>query len=1045
MSDRCGITPLPITLEVNDTPSSLRVPYTPLEVTYDPSLSIVSDPQQQKQSQIQQPLQQELASFVAERADYTLYGASIIAVNANFIVYAVKNGLIRILSRHSTTLSLLRLHKNEIVSDIQFFHDGEYLATVSATASSATSGDGTLSSRVIVWRVYPRGDIIVTEPMLEIRSTTKKMVRVVWHPRTPNQFFIIHSCIADIKTMMATLVETTNIATTNDPHAVADFQTFSSLQPNGKMMVGIRNVHMNASLHDLAWSGVDINCVMVGYGNGDLIIYDLNASHIHPSVLDAPQCVSESGILHKISQPSSINRCLLLPHYDAVHTNITTTADSTSTKHMYTSCFVTGSGDNNSTLTLWSSMTLNSKPMVLQTIHIATSPPDMVRSYVLNTCYGPSTSTSTTPPPPSCFILAGCREVGRVYAFHIQAQWSNPSHEEPNPRVLLLGTNYVVPFITKYPILSCNITCAPSTNTNDYDDLEDEDLANGNNISTSINFDMKLFVYQTAAVQCLQLTSQMCWPPTVSYTATTPGVTVQRTSNGDVVLETQHNPTSTAMTEIHPIDDFEEYEIDETEDDEYDAAPDPLSLPIPSSSIISGSQSTNSSSGTSNPFSNWLGAFATTKSPPAAEATTTMISNPIIPTTMSNPNVMTPNANTSAVATPPTSQDATTTLLSPMEILGLIPVKKSNTSSTEGTGTATTNDDTVASMPRSTTTNANENRVSEINPTIIPEGDNVATSTANGMNYEDLENTIRTILKEELVPSIRRDMLDMVQPMVDLINPIQTSINELHAQQSQNGVNASNESERITTAVTTNLEETMRAMFTECTRTVLIPTIESVTGQIFTKVAEHLDARNSHDNSKFETISRQLASTSTLIAELTKEVNLLRNELHNKAPPMEPIVEPIVAPITKQPDVDPYDQQRNEIMSYIKERNYEAAFRRAVSNKTVDMALFCCHSVEIHDVFGDSQPAVSQPILLCLMQQLGTVLDSSPDAQFIVDWLQEITIALYPPVDPQINPHLPAVVKNLVTNLMKRIARADDDPALRRSLQKLQSLLRGMH
>ena len=201
MSDRCGITPLPITLE-DDTPSSL--PYTPLEVTYDPSLSIVSssssDPQQQKQPQIQQPLQQELASFVAERADYTLYGASIIAVNANFIVYAVKNGLIRILSRHSTTLSLLRLHKNEIVSDIQFFHDGEYLATVSATPTP--SDDGTFSSRVIVWRVYPRGDIIVTEPMLEIRSSTKKMVRVVWQSKRGTKQFCVVSlhivCIATI-------------------------------------------------------------------------------------------------------------------------------------------------------------------------------------------------------------------------------------------------------------------------------------------------------------------------------------------------------------------------------------------------------------------------------------------------------------------------------------------------------------------------------------------------------------------------------------------------------------------------------------------------------------------------------------------------------------------------------------------------------------------------------------------------------------------------------------------------------------------------------
>jgi enhancer of mRNA-decapping protein 4 len=272
------------------------------------------------------------------------------------------------------------------------------------------------------------------------------------------------------------------------------------------------------------------------------------------------------------------------------------------------------------------------------------------------------------------------------------------------------------------------------------------------------------------------------------------------------------------------------------------------------------------------------------------------------------------------------------------------------------------------------------------------------------------------------------------------------SIDELKTiQLDRNGHASSNEMERITALATSSIEEGIQRMFTECTRTVLIPTIESITGQIFTKVSEHLDAQKTDDNNKLELIARQLATTTTVLTELTKEVNVLRDELRKKSDSVEAHNKPTLAIATQLPVIDPYDQQRSEILTYIQGRNYEAAFRRAVSNKTVDMALFCCRSVEMFEVFGESAPTVSQPILLCLMQQLGTVLDTSTEVQFVVDWLQEITIALYPPVDPQIFPHLPAVVQSLVTNLMKRMSRTTDDLALRRSLQKLQSLLRGMN
>ena len=1063
-------TPLPISQLPSCTGSSTTTttdsdtttsPFTPLDVTYDPAST--------SEQHIQQPLQQELASFVAERADYSLYGASIMGVNSNFIVYAVKNGLIRILSRHSATKSLLRLHQNEIVSDIQFFHDGEFLATVSATKSDVTPEDGVCricSSRVIVWRVYQRNNglggaddiIIATDPMLEIRSTTRKMVRVIWHPFNPNQFFIMHSSSSGTSTssgtsslMMATLIETTKIATTADPiqnHAVADFTTFSSLQPNGSM-VAFKDA---VSLHDLAWSGVDVNCVMGGYDGGELIFYDLSTSYQLPSILDALQSnSSKSGILHRIHHGSdSINRCLFLPHYDSNHSNSVVAAlpsatTTTTTKHNYTSCFVTGGGggggvNSNATITLWSAFTSESQPMVIQTIHIA-APAANQHSYILNTCYGPSSPSTTT--PPSCFIIACCRELGRVYAFHVKAQWSKDDDEQ-SKRVLLSGSDYVVPFTTKHPILSCTITCAPTANTIEEDDSVDDGIR-------SINFDMKLFVYQTVAAQCLQLTSHMCLPPRKPYSDATPGVTAKHIANSsavtNVVLE------SALITNDSKVDDgFEDYDIDETEEDEYDAAPDPSSLPNPSSSIMSGNSTTNSGS---NPFSNWLGALAATSTPPAA-----IVSKPIaapipIPTATIQKSVPQMNVTAPLPSTkqtnprPQTQKDVPATLLSPMEILGLVPVK-SNVPSTNDINSAK---DYTKVAPRPPVTNTKDKHQTravapETHPTMIPDGENTASAPngRNGLSDEQLETVIRAIIQKDLVPSIRQEMVGMVQPLTDLIKPLQSSIDEVSKnQKNENGTASTNEAERITAAVTTNIEEGMKRMFTDCTRTILIPTIESVTSQIFTKVSEHLDAKSSNENKKLELIARQLATASTLITELTKEVHVLREELRKTSSSTETINEPIAEAETQLPVIDPYDQQRSEILSCIKVRNYESAFRRAVSNKTVDMALFCCHSVEMYDVFGESPPAVSQPILLCLMQQLGTVLDTSPDVQFIIDWLQEITVALYPPVDPQINPHLPAVVQNLVTNLMKRMSRTNDDPALRRSLQKLQSLLRGMN
>jgi hypothetical protein len=1019
MSEPFGTTPLPISIDI-DSPAT----FTPLQVHYDSSSSLVQQPQQ--------PVQQDLASFVAERADFAIYGGSVIAVNQKFVVYAVKNGLIRILSRQSGMKALIRLHQNEIVSDMQFFQDGEILATVSATPSSGTTGTTPFSSKLAIWRVYQLASEIKVDPMLEIRSDCIRLVRVIWHPHNPNQFLLIHQQSDQYDTTglnMATLVETTKVATKMDPtvnHPVVEFTSSASLQDgcivlqyNVNDNVDCMNpFHSNDSsnLQDLAWSGVDTSCVLVAYQNGDLIFYNLNSYTKQISAVDGTSNVNVPTILHKISQQNlalPITRVLFLPHYDAITYN---KVAANNNNNPYTSCFVTGGDGDNSTLTLWSAFTRESLPFKIQVVQIASS---NSRSYVLNTCYGPAPATGTAP---SCFITACCREQGLVYAFHCKAMWSHPDQKP-----LLIGSDYVVPFVTKFPILSCTITCALST------DISEEVLSE----QGSVNFDMKLFAYQTAAVQCLTLTSYMCLPPTNMYSDTTPGVTVTRAPT--LAVEATNGTSMHSSGGIGVASDgFEEYDVDETEYFDYDDAPDPSLLPIPSniSATLPATSTTSTlpnNNNTSNPFANWLGALAATTTKP-----------PETPVVHDNSKNLTPTPVSA-------SQQDVTSLLSPMEILGLIPVTSVvNKSSSRPTNPSTIIEkeeigknivaDNKAEAP---TTLSYENHSQNHQATI--------TTNGSGLDHTSLVKEIRAVVQEEiqstLVPSIRRDLEDMLQPLAESITPLQSDLDEIKKQQLFNASSKVNELEGLTTAVNTALDEGIRTMFVECMRTVLIPTIESVTSQIFAKVSEKLDAaivEKNDDNIKFDSISRQLGVMSTLIVELTKEVNVLRNELNNNSTSTVSTTLSTAAALSTNPVVDPYDQQRSEILQNIKNRNFESAFRRAVSNKTVDMALFCCQSVDIHEIFGDTQPLVSQPILLCLMQQLGTVLDTLQDPQLVLDWLQEITVSLYPPVDPQIQPHLPIVLQTLVANLTKRMERTNNDTALRRSLQKLHSLLRGL-
>ena len=86
----------------------------------------------------QQPQTQQIAAYEAKADDECING-SLLDVNQHFVVYVVKNGLIRVLHRHSSIKALLRGHQGQVVTDISFFLDGDVLATVGHSPEQGSS------------------------------------------------------------------------------------------------------------------------------------------------------------------------------------------------------------------------------------------------------------------------------------------------------------------------------------------------------------------------------------------------------------------------------------------------------------------------------------------------------------------------------------------------------------------------------------------------------------------------------------------------------------------------------------------------------------------------------------------------------------------------------------------------------------------------------------------------------------------------------------------------------------------------------------------
>jgi enhancer of mRNA-decapping protein 4 len=222
-------------------------------------------------------------------------------------------------------------------------------------------------------------------------------------------------------------------------------------------------------------------------------------------------------------------------------------------------------------------------------------------------------------------------------------------------------------------------------------------------------------------------------------------------------------------------------------------------------------------------------------------------------------------------------------------------------------------------------------------------------------------------------------------------------------------------------------------------REVMIPAYESATRQMFYQISSSVEIglakRFESEDSSSTSLQAGLMQMSVAIQALSKEVAELRGEVKagGKAN--------VAAHQTQQTQTTDI---RTEILALCRSNRYEEAFTKAVSASDGEVVLFACKNADSSAVFGGNSVAISQPILICLMQQLGTILVSTTDAadfKILLAWLQEVAVTI-DPTDASIQRHVNTVIQQLMANINSKMATCD--PAFRRPLQTLMQVIRGL-
>ncbi len=207
-------------------------------------------------------------------------------------------------------------------------------------------------------------------------------------------------------------------------------------------------------------------------------------------------------------------------------------------------------------------------------------------------------------------------------------------------------------------------------------------------------------------------------------------------------------------------------------------------------------------------------------------------------------------------------------------------------------------------------------------------------------------------------------------------------------------------------------------------------------------------------------LREQLRAMTTSVGELTKKVagledmiragNLAAKGREKAAPAAGDAAEPQSAEDKKKAEEAAKVQEiKSEVEKLMSKSEFESAFMTALSASKVEIALFACGLAQLERVFhGDSGCLVSQTVLVCLMQQLGSSLVTVGKTSFALEceWLKEVLLCI-DPNDQTIGKHVDAVKMQLAKYISKateNLEKNNGPVREKRNLQMLAQMTKGI-
>jgi len=990
---------------------------------------------------------------------------SLLALNSSYIVYAVKNGLIRVMDRSSSNplRTLLRSHTARI-TDCAFF---------GTDTSGKGGGSDVLASvggnSVVIWRIFSREDELSSEILLEIEwdppadGANFMCKRVVWHPFNPNQFMLIlnDNVIDGGDTngrKVAMFVETTRLLTVSkEGHALCKASSSHATNPSVEGMLDLIVLDgedgKSTEVTDLSWSNLDSRHVLSSHKDGYIRLWDLKDSVYvvngkEVSAVDASSsakyAVSARCIMSvKVSSSSFVQRCFFLASFeDACSFFKTGGGTAMEPGSNMTSPFVSVTEDGE--VGLWSPFTMTgSPPTVVQIADLENLSSSHVQAAI---CCLPHGKTEND--PPSAFVVLG-DESGNLAALHLASQWRQvPSPDAAAPRKVaaVTGFNYMSMFKTLQPIYSWSVMYS-------IDDSSD-----------TKQYNIDCYCVQSKAVQKLTLSPAMCAAPTPIEQGYVPdGITLvdinsvispdESYADDDRIEFDDYDEVSEVEEEEEDLKDMQSQVTinseDSGEEEQDDTNPQhPPSLP----SFLTGKTNSNS-------FSNWLGNLAgKTKTPNSTVPPTPAVTPVATPMTNQQQHILDlnkfplPHVPESTVSLP--SKVSSSSLLSPTEMLGTkstdsenidegITVKAKDKKPTKA-------EKKVSSKPKLPQEPGAVAILKREDPSGISSVETSSVGAIGSVTKEEIDEIVRkavgyhfqkqeTMIVSEIQKAVRYEVQSGLVPILNktVSKHLEETVSKTMKTQISKSVKEcmSIQTEEIANTVASSLREPIVDSFLATMREVMIPAYESGTRQMMEQISSSIETNLASNQKNDESTAKMMEAMSTRMDAMGKTIEVLLKAVATMATKQNvgSTAESVVN-TSKEDELKRIDQ-------LIQSEDYEAAFTKALSASKPELAVYACKLSDLSTVIEGDTPLLSQPIMLCLMQQLGADLSQNDDLNMKIAWLQSVAVTL-DPNDDSIKKHVKGVCQQLVSNLQVKMA--DSDAGVRRQLQMLTQVIRGV-